>query len=73
MAERRDRSEHGRRPTRRDCCQHAHLCGERLVRETPALSREIHPELKEPAYRKISERFHKNPAYFSEVFARADR
>ena len=25
----------------------------------------------DPAYRKISERFHKDPAYFSEVFARA--
>ncbi len=25
----------------------------------------------DPEYRKISERFHKNPAYFSEVFARA--
>ena len=27
--------------------------------------------IKDPAYRKISERFHKDPAYFSEVFARA--
>jgi catalase-peroxidase len=25
----------------------------------------------DPAYRQISERFHKDPAYFSEVFARA--
>ena len=27
--------------------------------------------IKDPAYRKISERFHNDPAYFSEVFARA--
>jgi catalase-peroxidase len=27
--------------------------------------------IKDPVYRKISERFHKDPAYFSEVFARA--
>ncbi len=27
--------------------------------------------IKDPAYRKISERFHQDPAYFSEVFARA--
>jgi catalase-peroxidase len=27
--------------------------------------------MKDPAYRKISERFHRDPAYFSEVFARA--
>ncbi|RUO25549.1 catalase/peroxidase HPI [Aliidiomarina minuta] len=27
--------------------------------------------IKDPEYRKISERFHKDPAYFSEVFARA--
>jgi catalase-peroxidase len=27
--------------------------------------------IKDPAYRAISERFHKDPAYFSEVFARA--
>ena len=27
--------------------------------------------IKDPAYRKISERFYKDPAYFSEVFARA--
>jgi catalase-peroxidase len=27
--------------------------------------------VKDPAYRKISERFHRDPAYFSEVFARA--
>ena len=27
--------------------------------------------VKDPIYRKISERFYKDPAYFSEVFARA--
>ena len=41
------------------------------VRTTPIMTDADMAMIKDPAYRKISERFHKDPAYFSEVFARA--
>ncbi len=41
------------------------------VRRNPMMTDADMAMIKDPAYRKISERFHKDPAYFSEVFARA--
>jgi catalase-peroxidase len=41
------------------------------IRCTPIMTDADMAMIKDPAYRKISERFHKDPAYFSEVFARA--
>ncbi len=41
------------------------------VRRNPIMTDADMAMVKDPAYRKISERFHKDPAYFSEVFARA--
>ena len=41
------------------------------VRHNPIMTDADMAMIKDPAYRKISERFHKDPAYFSEVFARA--
>lgn len=41
------------------------------IRTTPIMTDADMAMIKDPAYRKISERFHKDPAYFSEVFARA--
>jgi catalase-peroxidase len=41
------------------------------VRRNPIMTDADMAMIKDPAYRAISERFHKDPAYFSEVFARA--
>ena len=41
------------------------------VRHNPIMTDADMAMIKDPVYRKISERFHKDPAYFSEVFARA--
>jgi catalase-peroxidase len=41
------------------------------IRYNPIMTDADMAMIKDPAYRKISERFHKDPAYFSEVFARA--
>jgi catalase-peroxidase len=41
------------------------------VRRMPAMTDADMAMIRDPDYRKISERFHKDPAYFSEVFARA--
>jgi len=41
------------------------------IRVNPMMTDADMAMIKDPAYRKISERFHKDPAYFSEVFARA--
>lgn len=41
------------------------------IRTTPIMTDADMAMIKDPAYRKISERFHQDPAYFSEVFARA--
>jgi catalase-peroxidase len=41
------------------------------VRHNPIMTDADMAMVKDPAYRKISERFYKDPAYFSEVFARA--
>ena len=41
------------------------------VRHNPIMTDADMAMIKDPAYRKISERFHRDPAYFSEVFARA--
>ncbi|MEQ1598487.1 MAG: catalase/peroxidase HPI [Methylotenera sp.] len=41
------------------------------VRHNPIMTDADMAMAKDPIYRKISERFHKDPAYFSEVFARA--
>jgi catalase-peroxidase len=41
------------------------------VRRNPIMTDADMAMIKDPAYRKISERFHKDPADFSEVFARA--
>jgi catalase-peroxidase len=41
------------------------------IRRTPIMTDADMAMIKDPAYRKISERFHNDPAYFSEVFARA--
>jgi catalase-peroxidase len=41
------------------------------IRTTPIMTDADMAMAKDPAYREISERFHKDPAYFSEVFARA--
>jgi catalase-peroxidase len=41
------------------------------IRCTPIMTDADMAMIKDPAYRKISERFHQDPAYFSEVFARA--
>jgi catalase-peroxidase len=41
------------------------------IRHNPIMTDADMAMIKDPAYRKISERFHKDPAYFSEVFARA--
>jgi len=41
------------------------------IRYNPIMTDADMAMIKDPAYRKISERFHRDPAYFSEVFARA--
>ncbi len=41
------------------------------IRKNPIMTDADMAMIKDPAYRAISERFHKDPAYFSEVFARA--
>jgi catalase-peroxidase len=41
------------------------------VRRNPIMTDADMAMIKDPIYRKISERFHQDPAYFSEVFARA--
>jgi catalase-peroxidase len=41
------------------------------IRRTPIMTDADMALIKDPAYRQISERFHKDPAHFSEVFARA--
>ncbi|MEZ4255629.1 MAG: catalase/peroxidase HPI [Polyangiales bacterium] len=41
------------------------------IRRNPIMTDADMAMIKDPAYRKISERFRKDPAYFSEVFARA--
>jgi len=41
------------------------------IRRNPIMTDADMAMIKDPAYRAISERFHKDPAYFSEVFARA--
>jgi catalase-peroxidase len=41
------------------------------IRRMPIMTDADMAMVKDPAYRKISERFHRDPAYFSEVFARA--
>ena len=41
------------------------------IRHNPIMTDADMAMIKDPVYRKISERFHKDPAYFSEVFARA--
>jgi catalase-peroxidase len=42
-----------------------------LIRYNPIMTDADMAMIKDPIYREISERFHKDPAYFSEVFARA--
>ncbi|HRG58037.1 MAG TPA: catalase/peroxidase HPI [Bacteroidia bacterium] len=46
----------------------AHIAGKR---QNPIMTDADMSMIKDPEYRKISERFHKDPAYFTEVFARA--
>lgn len=46
----------------------AHTPGKR---QSPIMTDADMAMIKDPEYRKISEKFHKDPAYFSEVFARA--
>ena len=41
------------------------------IRYNPMMTDADMAMIKDPAYRKISERFHKDPAYFDDVFARA--
>jgi catalase-peroxidase len=41
------------------------------IRRMPIMTDADMAMIRDPAYRKISERFHRDPAYFSEVFARA--
>jgi catalase-peroxidase len=41
------------------------------IRRNPIMTDADMAMIKDPAYRRISERFHKDPAYFSQVFARA--
>ena len=41
------------------------------IRRNPIMTDADMAMIKDPAYRKISERFYRDPAYFSEVFARA--
>ena len=41
------------------------------IRYSPIMTDADMAMAKDPAYRKIAERFHKDPAYFSEMFARA--
>ena len=41
------------------------------IRHNPIMTDADMAMIKDPAYRKISERFHKDPEYFSQVFARA--
>ena len=41
------------------------------IRKNPIMTDADMAMIKDPIYRKISERFHQDPAYFSEVFARA--
>lgn len=41
------------------------------IRQNPIMTDADMAMIKDPAYRKISERFHQDQAYFSEVFARA--
>ena len=41
------------------------------IRYNPIMTDADMAMIKDPAYRKISERFHKDPAYFDDVFARA--
>jgi catalase-peroxidase len=41
------------------------------IRYNPIMTDADMAMVKDPAYRKISERFHKDPAYFDDVFARA--
>jgi catalase-peroxidase len=44
---------------------------DRSIRVLPIMTDADMAMIKDPIYRDISERFHKDPAYFSEVFARA--
>ena len=46
----------------------AHVTGKR---QNPIMTDADIAMIKDPEYRKVSERFHKDPAYFTEVFARA--
>jgi catalase-peroxidase len=46
----------------------AHVSGKR---QNPIMTDADMAMIKDPEYRKISERFHKDPGYFSDVFARA--
>ena len=46
----------------------AHVSGKR---QNPIMTDADIAMIKDPEYRKVSERFHKDPAYFTEVFARA--
>jgi catalase-peroxidase len=46
----------------------AHVSGKR---QNPIMTDADMAMIKDPEYRKVSERFHKDPAYFTEVFARA--
>ncbi len=46
----------------------AHVSGKR---QNPIMTDADMAMIKDPEYKKISERFHKDPAYFTEVFARA--
>ncbi|MBX3024705.1 catalase/peroxidase HPI [bacterium] len=41
------------------------------IRRNPIMTDADMAMIKDPAYRKIAQRFHEDPAYFSEVFARA--
>lgn len=41
------------------------------IRHNPIMTDADMAMIKDPAYRKISERFHKDPTYFADVFARA--
>ena len=41
------------------------------IRRNPIMTDADMAMIKDPAYRAISERFHKDPAYFSDIFARA--
>jgi catalase-peroxidase len=45
--------------------------GDSSIRHNPIMTDADMAMVKDPIYRKISERFHQDPSYFSEVFARA--